>query len=259
MIGAPKMAWCEAVRRPGSREREIFLGEYAPLVRFVAARLAARLPREASLDDLIGDGLLGLMEAVRRFEPEKGVQFATFAESRIRGAMLDGLRQRDFFPRSLRRRQKEMEEAVSDLTGELGRPPDDEELGARLGIDAAALRIRLDEARGVALLPMEADSENGRVLHAAADAAAQPDQPLQKKEAGRLLKESLKTLPERDRLVLSFYYMEGMTLKEIGAVLDVTESRICQIHTRAVLALRGMLRKAMSAPQTAAVAGRESR
>ena len=255
MIGTPTTPWSEAVRQGGRPEREAFLAEYAPLVRYVASRLAARLPREASLDDLVGDGLVGLLEAVDRYDPNKGVQFATFAETRIRGAMLDGLRQRDFFPRSVRRRQKEVEDTINQLTQRLHRPPEDDEVAAQLGIATEEVRGRIDEARGIALLPI--DFETGGADGHLESNLPSPDAGLQKDDAVIALQTVLASLPDRDRQVLSLYYMEGMTLKEIGAILDVTESRVCQIHTRAVLSLRGLLRQLMSAPAAKTVrAGR---
>ncbi|MFQ5718814.1 MAG: sigma-70 family RNA polymerase sigma factor [Acidobacteriota bacterium] len=246
MIGHPTTPWSEAVREAGRPERETFLAEYAPLVRYIAARLAARLPRETSVDDLIGDGLVGLLEAVQRFDPSKGVQFSTFAEMRIRGAMLDGLRHRDFFPRTVRRRQREIEDAVNQLTHQLQRPPEDEEIGAHLGLTGEQTRSRMDEARSMALLPIDFDNSGpGQSLESE---TAAPDAALNREDAVSALRAALAGLPERDRQVLSLYYMEGLTLKEIGSIIGVTESRVCQIHTRAVLALRGTVAARLSAP-----------
>jgi RNA polymerase sigma factor for flagellar operon FliA len=235
------LPWCEELRIPGSPERDAFLVSYAPLVRYVAQRLAARLPGSVHLEDMVGDGLLGLIDAVDRFDPDRGVQFKTYAERRIRGGILDGLRGRDWAPRAMRRAGRRLEEAVAAAEQRLGRTAEEEDIATELGISLAELQDLYQRAKGLRLSHLPGPGEEGVDP---ADSAADPLEHLTERERRERLAKEIERLPERERFVLGLYYEKGLTLKEIGKVFSITESRVCQIHTRAVARLTARLRPA---------------
>jgi RNA polymerase sigma factor for flagellar operon FliA len=225
---------------PQARDRIIV--HYSPLVKFVAGRVGAGLPSSVDAGDLVSAGVFGLIDAVERFDPERGVKFETFAVPRIRGAVFDGLRSLDWVPRSVRSRAREVEGAFTELEGRLGRAPTDEELSGHLKISATEFQKWLSSIASTTVGPLD------RALVAGAEPRALtgdvPDSPAAMVEEGevrRLVKAELRRLPEREKLVLSLYYDEGLTLAEIGTILGVTESRVSQIHTKAVLHLRSRL------------------
>ncbi|MDO8362338.1 MAG: FliA/WhiG family RNA polymerase sigma factor [Actinomycetota bacterium] len=227
-------------RDPIARERIIV--HYSPLVKFVAGRVGAGLPNSVDPGDLVSAGVFGLIDAVERFDPARGVKFETFAVPRIRGAVFDGLRSLDWVPRSVRSRAREVEGAFQELEGRLGRAPTDEEMTAHLKITAAEFQKWLASIASTTVGPLD------RALVAGAEPRALtgdvPDSPammVEESEVRRLVRGELRKLPEREKLVLSLYYDEGLTLAEIGSVLGVTESRVSQIHTKAVLHLRARL------------------
>ncbi len=227
-------------RDPIARDRIIV--HYSPLVKFVAGRVGAGLPNSVDAGDLVSAGVFGLIDAVERFDPERGVKFETFAVPRIRGAVFDGLRALDWVPRSVRSRAREVEGAFQELEGRLGRAPTDEELAAHLKLSAAEFQKWLAAIASTTVGPLD------RALVAGAEPRALtgdvPDSPAMMVEEGevkRLVRVELRRLPEREKLVLSLYYDEGLTLAEIGSILGVTESRVSQIHTKAVLHLRARL------------------
>lgn len=241
----PGIEWTPEARKMGSAARERLLLAHTALVKYLAHRIGSRLAGQVDYDDLIGDGLLGLMEAVDRFDPKHNVQFKTYAESRIRGAILDGVRGRDWAPRSLRRAARRIEAAITDVEHRTRRTATDEEVAAELGISLEELQALYVQARGIRVSQLPGNEEEGRDP---ADPGVDPLGSLEDKERRRLLIEEIEHLPDRERMVLSLYYERGLTLKEIGAVLDVTESRICQIHTRAVARLRSRITQRMTAP-----------
>ncbi|MGB8859749.1 MAG: FliA/WhiG family RNA polymerase sigma factor [Ilumatobacteraceae bacterium] len=227
-------------RDPIARDRIIV--HYSPLVKFVAGRVGAGLPNSVDAGDLVSAGVFGLIDAVERFDPARGVKFETFAVPRIRGAVFDGLRSLDWVPRSVRSRAREVETAFQDLEGRLGRAPTDEELAVHLKISATEFQKWLAAIASTTVGPLD------RALVAGAEPRALtgdvPDSPAMMVEEGevkRLVRVELRRLPEREKLVLSLYYDEGLTLAEIGSILGVTESRVSQIHTKAVLHLRARL------------------
>jgi RNA polymerase sigma factor for flagellar operon FliA len=227
-------------RDPAARDRLIV--HYSPLVKFVAGRVGAGLPNSVDPGDLVSAGVFGLIDAVERFDPARGVKFETFAVPRIRGAVFDGLRSLDWVPRSVRSRAREVEGAFQELEGRLGRAPTDDELSTHLKITAPEFQKWLASIASTTVGPLD------RALVAGAEPRALtgdvPDSPAMMVEEGevrRLVKVELRRLPEREKLVLSLYYDEGLTLAEIGTVLGVTESRVSQIHTKAVLHLRARL------------------
>ncbi len=242
----PAAEWTPEACVAGSVEREKLLLAHAPLVKYLAHRIGSRLAGPVDFDDLVGDGLLGLMEAVDRFDPAHNVRFKTYAESRIRGAILDGVRGRDWAPRSLRRAARKLEQAIAAVEKRQRRPATDEEVAEELQITIEELQDLYMQARGVRLGALPGVDEEGRDP---ADPGLDPLGRVEEKEKKALLVEEVENLPERERLVLSLYYEKGLTLKEIGEVLSVTESRVCQIHTRAVSRLRARVGDRLTLPE----------
>ncbi|MEI6401876.1 MAG: FliA/WhiG family RNA polymerase sigma factor [Actinomycetota bacterium] len=222
--------------------RDRLIEHYSPLVKFVAGRIGAGLPSSVDPGDLVSAGVFGLIDAVERFDPERGVKFETFAVPRIRGAVFDGLRSLDWVPRSVRSRAREVETAFSELEGKLGRAPSDDEISAHLKISGAEFKKWLSSIASTTVGPLD------RALAAGAEPRSLigdvPDSPgsvVEESDLRRIVRQEVLRLPEREKLVMSFYYDEGITLAEIGSVLGVTESRVSQIHTKAVLHLRARL------------------
>jgi len=231
-------------------EREALILEHSSLIRYVAGRIAVRLPPHLSLDDLISAGVLGLIDAVDKYDPSRNAQFKTYAEYRIRGAILDELRAMDWVPRSVRRKSQRLEEVFQALSNELGREPDDEEMAQRLGMDLEDYYRIIEETAGVGLLAI-IDTEEGLaqfmpgtlVENALKDTGQGPAEWLDKNEIKRVIAEAIEKLNEKEQMVVSLYYYDELTMKEIGRVLDYTESRICQIHSKTMMKLRSRLRR----------------
>lgn len=220
-----------------TREEELrnrLVVQYSPLVKFVAGRLGSGLPSSVDQNDLVSDGVIGLIGAIERFEPERGLQFQTFAVPRIRGAILDGLRSMDWVPRSVRAQVREVAHAQAALEARLGRSPEDEEVAQEVGMTLRQLRDLYGKVTFTSLASYDEIGIADEVAGGALDAAEDED-------TRRLLRSAIDGLPERDQIILALYYFEGLTLAEIGTVLGVTESRVSQLHTRATLALRAKL------------------
>ncbi|HVL55618.1 MAG TPA: RNA polymerase sigma factor FliA [Burkholderiaceae bacterium] len=230
----------------GTLERDTAVERYAPLVRRLAAQLIARLPANVELDDLVQAGMIGLMDALARYQPGQGAQFETFAMQRIRGAMIDELRGGDWMPRSVRRNQRSIDAAVRELEQRLHRPPSETEIAAHLGVSLADYQQMLADAHGGQLLYLdeilgEGSDESFLDRYNGSD-AGDPLRVLGDERFRDALAAAIEELPERERLVMGMYYEHDMNLKEIGAVLGVTESRVCQLHSQAVSRLRGKLK-----------------
>ena len=244
-----EVVWRKFKIRPNKRYRDRLILEYMPLVKYVAGRLAVGLPSSVQIEDLIGSGTLGLMSAVERYDPTMENKFSTFAIARIRGAMLDELRAMDWVPRSVRRKARQLENAHNRLESNRGRPANDEELAKELAIPMRDYFQLLEDVRGATLLSLnehcsggEDDSPN-QVHDTVPDRnLIDPIAVLEVQKMRKVLDDSLDYLPERERLVLILYYYEEMTLKEIGAILGVSESRVSQIHTKSIARLRARLR-----------------
>lgn len=229
--------------------REKLILHYAPLVKYVAGRVAIGLPPSVELDDLVSYGVFGLMDALDKYEPTRGVKFETYALARIRGAMIDGLRSVDWVPRSVRQKAREFEAASQKLETSLGRAATDRELAAAMGLSDDEYTQMLSEVACTTLNSLDdlwhndADGDDPvRVADSVKDTQAEdPLERLEFTELKRALAGAIDQLAERERLVLALYYYEGLTLKEIGKVLEVTEARISQIHSKAILRLRGKL------------------
>lgn len=233
--------------------------EYAPLVRFIAQKIAARLPANIELDDLISCGVIGLMDAIQKFDPSRDNKFKTYAEFRIRGAILDELRSQDWVPRSVREKSKQLEKAYAKLEREFGRPATDEEMCTELECSMDDFHEMLNKSKSVSLLNID-DSASfnkgdrklimGLLEHRR---SSNPFSAVNYKRAQDKIKEGIKQLPEKQRLVLSLYYFEDLNLKEIGQVLDVTESRVSQLHTQAILKLKAKLKNDFESHEDIAV------
>ena len=229
--------------------RDRLVLHYAPLVKYVAGRVGTGLPAHADIADLVQSGIFGLVDAIDRFEPERGLKFETYAMQRIRGAILDELRAQDWVPRSVRARARELERALERLEGRLQRSASDTEVATELGIGVSELKdlyAQLQLTSVVALDELIAMGRGGASLAETLpdDRVPDPGAVLDAGENRRLLAQAVAQLAERDRVVVTLYYFENLTLAEIGKVLGVTESRVCQLHTRAVLRLRTKLQEA---------------
>jgi RNA polymerase sigma factor for flagellar operon FliA len=229
--------------------RERLVVAYSPLVKFVAGRLGAGLPSHVEDADLISYGLMGLIGSIERFEPERGIKFETFAMTRIRGAIIDELRSLDWVPRSVRSRAREIEAAQAKLEHMLQRAPSEAELAAQLGLTEGELQTSLLEIANSSVYALDelwtiSDSSGDQVslLDTISDPRADdPQESLASSEVKDRLTEGVASLPEREQLVVALYYYENLTLREIGEVLGVTESRVSQLHTKAVMRLKSAL------------------
>lgn len=246
-----KEAIWEAYYRTSAPElRQELLSQYLPLVRNVASRMALGFPKSVELGDLVSTGVVGLIEAFKNYDPERGVKFETYAVPRIRGAILDELRALDWVPRSTRARAREIERALIRLESQLGRTPNDVELAAELKYDLKDLYKALDDSNSTVLLSLDEmiyrDDDNRQIPRVETVRLESKDtvlNDLEKSELRAYLTIAISNLTEQEKLVIALYYYEELTLKEIGEVMTISESRVSQIHTKAVLKLRGMVRE----------------
>jgi RNA polymerase sigma factor for flagellar operon FliA len=230
----------------GTLNHQAAIDQYGPLVRRVAAQLIAKLPANVEFDDLVQAGMIGLFDALSRYQANQGAQFETFAMQRVRGAMLDELRGSDWLPRSVRRNQRTIEGAVRRLEQRLRRSPSDTEIAAELGMPIGEYHLLLGEARGSQLIYLDElggdDSEEGFLDRYSVAEETDSLARLRDERFRADLMAGIEALPEREKQVMGMYYEQEMNLKEIGAVLGVTESRVSQLHSQAVARLRAKLR-----------------
>lgn len=244
------------VSSPGSeiRDRNDVILAHLPQIRYIAQRMAMRLPPEVQIEDLVSSGVIGLLDAYEKFDPSKGVSFKTYASVRIRGAILDNLRGLDWAPRDLRSRSREVEQAYSKLEQQLGRPANDEEMAVELNMDLQAFQGLLDQLNGLTIGHFRSgdgeeeglEADNLPLHYSPISPTDSPFEAVNKKEMREVLARVIEALPEREQLILSLYYKEELTMKEIGHVLGVNESRVSQLHTRAVLRMRAKLQAILS-------------
>jgi len=231
----------------GTLSRDETLRRYEPMVRRMAHQMIARLPASVELDDIVQNGMIGLMDALERFETGHGAQFETYAAQRVRGAMLDGLRQNDWMPRSVRKAQRRLDEALRGLEHRLGRAPTESEIASAMGLRLEEYHGLLQEARGAQLVhyeDFEGGGEDSGILGAAAtDPSEDPLARIEDAEFRGALVAAIRKLPERERNVMGLYYEQELNLREIAEVLGVTESRVCQIHGQAIARLRASMGK----------------
>lgn len=231
----------------GQLDRNALIKQYQPLVRRLAHHMMVKLPANVQVDDLIQVGLIGLSEALSRYEAAQGVQFETFATQRIRGAMLDELRENDWMSRGSRKSQKDIEQALRRLEHKLGRSPLESEIAVELGMTLVDYQTLLGKVRGTQLVYLEDmsrshEDDDSFLDRHVADTGADPVNMLRDHRLREALVAAIKNLPEREQFIMSMYYEQDMNLKEIAAVLEVTESRICQLHSQSIARLRAKMR-----------------
>ncbi|HRC60742.1 MAG: RNA polymerase sigma factor FliA [Propionivibrio sp.] len=228
----------------GQIDKDQLIQRFAPLVKRIAYHLMARLPSSVQVDDLIQNGMMGLLDAINRFEAGMGAQFETYAAQRVRGAMLDGLRENDWLPRSLRRDFRRIEVAISQLEQEYGRTPSESELAETLGMALAEYQKMLQDARGHQLISFEDMIDDGNedfLERHLSDDSNEPSRILEDESLRKSLVQGIELLPEREKLMMALYYEQDLNLREIGEVMGVTESRVCQLHSQAVARLRARI------------------
>lgn len=230
------------------RIREAFITQYAPLVKYVAGKVAVGMPNNVEFDDLVGFGVFGLLDAIDKYDPDKNVKFKTYAVTRIRGAIFDELRSIDWVPRSVRQKTREIEETIGSLEAQLGRTVTDQEIAGALGISEDEFLKTMLKISGTSVLSLNdvwfSNDETERFSIGEtieAPSSLNPDVIVEKDEIRRVIAEAIDELPDKEKKVLVLYYFEDLTLKEIGQVLEVTESRVSQLHTKAILRLRSKL------------------
>jgi RNA polymerase sigma factor for flagellar operon FliA len=240
--------WLEYRQNRDSKIRETFIKQYAPLVKYVAGKVAIGMPHNVEFDDLVGYGVFGLLDAIDKFDPEKGVKFKTYAVTRIRGAIFDELRSIDWVPRSVRQKTREVEEAIGSLEAQLGRTATDQEIAGTLGMDEDEYLKTMMKISGTSILSLNdvwfSGDENDKVSigdSIESPISLNPDVIVEKDEIRRVIVEHINELPDKEKKILVLYYYEDLTLKEIGQVLEVTESRVSQLHTKAISRLRSKL------------------
>ena len=231
-------------------ERNALILEYAPLVKLLANRLAMRVPPSVSLDDLTSAGIMGLLDAVDRFDPARAVKFKTYAEFRIRGAMLDELRNMDWVPRSTRKKIHDMEKAIVSVESKTNRPANDEEIALEMGVELNTYYSILNMAKGIELLSLDGyikddrnNSDSKKSFKSLIQGDDDPTNHVMFSELKFVIAKAIRALSKKEQMVISLYYYDELTLREIGEVMGLTESRISQIHTKAVIKLRSKLKK----------------
>jgi RNA polymerase sigma factor for flagellar operon FliA len=228
---------------------EAVVVEYSPMVKYVANRIALRLPSHVEVEDLISVGVLGLIDAIEKYDPARGAKFKTYAEFRVRGAILDELRSMDWVPRSIRQKASQIDAVVQKLQAKFGRPPEDEEVAKELGVSLDQFFNTLNETRSMPVLSLddlnivkETGGQQSLLDCLAGKADADPQIQFRLNELKEIIAKTIDTLPEKERLVISLYYYKELTMSEIGVVLNVTESRVSQIHSKTMFRLRTKLK-----------------
>ncbi len=247
--------WARYKSDGDSRARDELILNYSPLVKYVAGRLASSLPQTVDTADLISYGIFGLIDAIEKYDPDRAIKFETYAIARIKGAIIDELRAMDWVPRSVRSRAREIENAYVALENELKRVPSDQEVADRIGVSLKDFHDILTKLSYTSVVSFEelwvgGEREDGQSAIGAIrdDSADDPVAVFESVEIKDILAGAIDRLPDREKTVIALYYYEGLTLKEIGQVLGVTESRVSQLHTKAVLRLRARLHAAQSMP-----------
>ncbi len=240
--------WAAYKKKRDPLIRESFIKQYAPLVKYVAGKVAANMPQSVEFDDLVGFGVFGLIDAIDKFDPEKNVKFKTYAVTRIRGAIFDELRSIDWVPRSVRQKSREIEDAIVETEAKLGRPASDSEIAQAMGLSEDEFAKTMMKISSTSILSLNdvwysADDTDKISIGDSIESptSLNPDAIMERDEIRRVIVQSIQELPEKEKKVLVLYYYEDLTLKEIGKVLEVTESRVSQLHTKAILRLRAKL------------------
>lgn len=246
--------WKRFKEKGDASARQKLIIYYSPLAKYIAGRIASSLPKSVDVQDLVQNGILGLIDAIEKFNPEFNIKFETYAISRIKGAIIDSLRALDWLPRSLRFKAKELDKIYQELEAKLKRPPTEEELAEALEINVDQLRQLLSELSYSSVIALEetlksspsGDEESTMIDFVQDEQMSDPFESLENEEAKELLVKAVQELPEKERKVVILYYYSGLTLKEIGELLGVSESRASQIHSKAISMLRSMLKEFIS-------------
>lgn len=247
--------WKEYKETGSKVAKDKLLVEYAHIVKYIVLRLSVNLPQSVDRNDLLSAGIMGLIKAVETFEPERGFKFETFAGHKVRGAILDELRALDWVPRSVRQKSRDLQKIFAKLENQLGRPPYDDEVCSEMGITMKEFEELLAEVTPTTIISLEeampdreSDSKEIRIIDTIEDPGSEnPLKELGFAEVKAILKDAIANLPEKEKLVVALYHYEELTLKEIGVVLDLTESRVSQIHSKAILKLRSKLLQKINA------------
>ena len=242
------LLWEEFKKTKSSKIRDKFIRQYMPLVKYVAGKVAVGMPNSVEFDDLVGFGQFGLLDAINKYDPSKNVKFKTYAVTRIRGAIFDELRTLDWVPRSVRQKSREIEDTIVQLESKLGRPASDSEVAGAMGISEDEYHQTILKVSGTSVLSLNdvwysgEESEHVSIGDCIeSPTSLNPDVIVEREEIRRVIIEAINELPEKEKMVLVLYYHEDMTFKEIGQVLEVSESRVSQLHTKANLRLRAKL------------------
>lgn len=243
--------WKRAYANKQEDERERTIEEFMPIIKNLAYKISKGFEDNHIIDDLVSAGIMGLLEAMEKYDPTRGIKLNTFSYLRIRGAMIDELRSRDWFPRSARSKAKKIGEVIRKLENKLGRYPDEEEVAAALNMDPEDYLTMLKDYGNLSVLSIEGLSEvsgedRDRIIQYVIDESDDPEQYAEFREIEEVLARELNKLPERQKLVLSLYYLEDLNMKEIAGTMGVTEARICQIHSQAIMNLRATMKKQLT-------------
>ncbi|MCI6798547.1 MAG: RNA polymerase sigma factor WhiG [Treponema sp.] len=240
--------WLEYRKTKSPQLRDKFIRQYMPLVKYVAGKLAVGMPGSVEFDDLVGFGQFGLLDAIEKFDPGKNVKFKTYAVTRIRGAIFDELRQLDWVPRSVRQKSREIEDTIVELESKLGRTATDAEIAEKLGVSESEYQQTVMKVSGTSVLSLNdvwySGNDNDHMSigdSIESPSSLNPDVIVEREEIRKVIIEAINELPEKEKMVIVLYYHEDLTFKEIGQVLEVSESRISQLHTKANLRLRAKL------------------
>lgn len=234
--------WLTYQRSKKTEIREKLIEHYLSLVKLVAGRLAMSLPQHVDKDDLISNGFFGLLDAIEKYDPSRGIKFETYAVVRIRGAMLDAIRSQDWVPTSVRQKAKQYEQAIAQLENQLGRSATDEEIAMELGISSAELYTLINQLNASTIIPLEDFTKT----ETSSNHLVNPSEHIEIEEVKQTLSKAIDKLPEKEKIVVSLYYYEGLTLKEISLILKLSEARISQLHTKSIFRLRGALSRIKS-------------
>lgn len=240
--------WAKFIKSNDQEVRDYFVIKYAPLVKYVAGKVSMGMPQNIEFDDLVSYGVFGLIDAISKFDPDRGIKFKTYAMTRIRGAIFDELRSIDWIPRSIRQKAKQIEIVISELENKLGRTVEDDEIAKEMGVTGDEFQSLLNKLSGTSMLSLNDiwylgdDNDELSILETLeAPDSMNPDVLVEKEEIRDYIIDAIRKLPEKEKKVIVLYYYEDLTLKEIGQVLEVTESRVSQLHTKAIMRLRGRL------------------
>ena len=238
--------WKQYEKTRSAQIREQLILEYAPLVKYVAGRVNIYLGKNVEYDDLVSYGIFGLIDAIEKFDLKKGVKFETYASLRIRGAIIDSIRERDWIPRSLRQKQKDLEKSYNTLESALGRPATDQEMARHLQITVEEFHQLLAQVNIASLMSLDEFLEQnagGSIFQIDGKTTELPENEMEKNELKDLLTDTIDSLPEKEKKVVFLYYFEDLTLKEISKIMGVSESRISQLHSKALVRMKGKLNK----------------